>query len=484
MHSGTPAEGEGAAASEGQTAGGDEGARPPGPSGLPVLGNLRELARDRPTFLEATAREYGDVVRYRFGPTTEMYGLFHPDHIRRVLVAERDTYAKGAFFRSRMAFLGDSVLTSEGEKWREQRGVIEPIFHPDRMAGYVDDMATAAEELTDEWADGEVRDVYDDHIGLALDIVAGALFDVDISDAQDDIGGPLDTVMAHFRKKSRRPVDLPDWVPTPANLRYRRAKANLHDTVADIVEDLQEDGPNGRPGDDLQDGAFARLAAGFADEEGGSTHELRSQVTTLLIAGHETTAQAMTYACHLLATHPAVQERLVAEVRDVVGKGPVTAADLEDLAYTEQVVREAMRLYPPVPSFPRETVEPDVVGGYRIPAGATVWVSPWVVQRDERSWEAPERFDPGRWGDERGSDGGGEGDGECNNDRHPFSYVPFGGGPRRCLGDRFAMTEAKTVLATIYRDYHLEPVAGADLELAPAITLRPAGGLDLEVRAR
>ncbi len=200
--------------------------------------------------------------------------------------------------------------------------------------------------------------------------------------------------------------------------------------------------------------------------------ELHSQVTTILVAGHETTAQAMTYACHLLATNPGVADRLLAEVDAVLEDHTVTPADVSELAFTRRVIREAMRLYPPVPSFPRETVEADVVDGYRIPAGTTVWVSPWVVQRDERFWDEPEVFAPDRWADD-GVD-----------DRHPFAYFPFGGGPRRCLGDRFAMLEATVVLATLFRDHRLAPVPGRDLDLAPAITLRPAGGLHLEVRDR
>jgi cytochrome P450 len=455
---------------------------PPGPSGLPVIGNLRDIARERPWFLERTAAKYGDVVRYRFGPGREMYGLFHPDHVGRVLVDERENYCKGDFFNSRMAFLGDSVLTSEGEAWRDQRAVIEPIFHPDRIEAYVADMATYSERLADSWSDGEVRDVYDDYIGLALEIVAGALFDFDIRRAQDDIGGSLDQVMAHFRRKSRRPVDVPDWLPTLENLRYRRAVRTLDGAVSDIVRQLSGEGPGRGPqtdGEHAQSlerhgtgGAFARLVDGFDAACEPDNEELHSQVTTLLVAGHETTAQAMSYACYLLAHHPKVEDRLVAEIRSVLDGDEVTAAEVPRLEYTRQVIREAMRLYPPVPSFPRETVDADVVDGYHIPAGNTVWVSPWVVQRDERFWNAPEQFDPDRW-DDRGRD-----------DRHPFAYFPFGGGPRRCLGDRFAMTEASVVLATLLRDYSLEPVPGRDLDLAPAITLRPAGGLALEVRER
>ncbi|MFB6188553.1 MAG: cytochrome P450 [Halapricum sp.] len=434
---------------------------PPGPSGLPVIGNTRRLADDRLGFLTECAREYGDVVRIDFVGENALYALFHPDHVREVLVEHNDLYVKGDFFQDRLELLGDGLLNAEGEQWRRQRHEIEPAFHPDRIAGYAETMVAFTERLLDRSAVPETRNVHEDMMALTLEIVADALFAVDIRDDESEIGEALERVMEHARRQSGRPIEIPEWVPIRDNRQYRQARETLDGIVADIVEQR-------RRGDDAGDVVSMLLQA----ERPMDTETIRDQVLTLLLAGHETTAQALTFTAYLLATHPEIDRRLQTELDDVLDGDRPTVEDLDALPYLERVVRESMRLYPPVPGIVRQPTTDVEIGGYTIPEGETVVLSQWVVHRDQRSFDNPLAFDPDRW-ERRGRE-----------DRHPFAYFPFSGGPRRCVGDRFALLEARLVLARLLQDVRFETVPETSLDLAPSITLRPADGLDLRVVPR
>ena len=438
---------------------------PPGPDGLPFVGITREFAADRLGFVERIAREYGDVVRTPVAGGEDFYTLFHPDHVRHVLVENNGNYVKGEFFQRQLDFLGTGVLNAEGEAWRRQRHAVEPAFHPDRIDGYAEAMTGFTARLVEAWEDGEVRNVHEDVMGLTLEIVAKALFDVDIRESGDDVGRALEAVMAHGRRRSGRLVDVPDWVPTPGNVEYLRASRALDSVVDGIIEER-------RGTDDAGDVVSMLMRTETPDGTRLSDEAIRDEVMTLLLAGHETTAQALTYALHLLSHYPDVEERLVAELGDVLGGATPTPDDLDDLRYTEQVVRESMRLYPPVWGLLRESIDDDEIGGYRIPAGSTIGMYQWVTHRDARFFDDPLAFDPDRWTD------------DFRRDLHPFAYFPFSGGPRRCLGDRFAMAEARLVLATMLQDVHLEALRGEDLDLSPSITLRPADGLRMRVHER
>jgi len=439
--------------------------RPPGPSGLPLLGNTVQFARDRLGFVTRTAREYGDVVTLDLGGET-VYHVHHPDYVRHVLVENNENYVKGRFFQHQFDFLGSGLLTSEGERWRRQRHLLEPAFGPDRIEEYASMMTAYTERMLDSWADGRTRDVHEEMMRLTLEIVAKALFDVDIREKADEVGTALDAVMAHFRRATALPVSVPEWVPTPDNVGYLRALSALDAIVDEIIREHRES--------DEDAGDVVSVLLRTEDETGErlSDEAIRDQVLTLLLAGHETTAQTLTFTWHLLARHPQVEARLLEEFRAVLGGRPPRMADVTELSHTERVVKESLRLYPPVYGVVRETIAADQIGGYRIPPGTGVGMFQWVVHRDPRFYEDPNAFVPERW--TKGF--------QAN--RHPLAYFPFGGGPRRCIGERFALLEAQIVLATVAQQYHLELVSNPRLQLAPAITLRPKHGVEMVLHAR
>lgn len=438
---------------------------PPGPDGWPVIGKTRAFASDRLGFVTRMARVFGDVVRIPIAGRTDFYALYHPDHIRHVLVENNRNYHKGEFFQRQLGFLGTGVLNADGEAWRRQRHLVEPAFHPERIEAYADPMVAFTERLIESYDDGEVRNVHGDMMRLTLAIVAKALFDVDIREAEADIERALEAVMAHTRRRTSRLVDFPDWVPTPGNREYHRAAADLEAVVDDIID-------RRRGADDAGDVVSMLIDTEGEAGERLTDEQIRNEVMTLLLAGHETTAQALTYTLYLLAHHPGREERLLEELEAVLAGAPPTVEDVADLVYTERVVTESMRLYPPVWSIVREPIEDDRIGGYRIPAGETVAIYQWVTHRDSRFYDEPQRFHPDRWTD------------AFRQNLHPFAYIPFSAGPRRCLGDRFAKQEAVLVLATLLQAVGFEALSGEDLDLAPSITLRPADGVDLRVRTR
>ncbi|WP_058364946.1 cytochrome P450 [Haloparvum sedimenti] len=455
--------------------------RPPGPDGLPVLGNTFAFLDDPLAFWTRTAREHGPVAYYELG-TEPFFQLSDPDLVQQVLVHDNERYRKGELFMAALEPpLGNGLLTSEGSFWRRQRHAIQPAFAPDRLDAYADAMVDRATAETAGWSDGEVRNVHDDMMSLTVEVAAEALFGVDVTEFEDAVSDALGAVMDHVERRSRRPVDVPVWLPTPGNRRYRRALATLEE-VADAVVDRQlaaadsdgaTDGERPERTDEPADAGpgpnVVRLLR-ESDEADASREQLRDEVVTLLLAGHETTALTLTYACHQLGRHPEVAERLRAEVDDVLGDRDPTVADLAELDYTERVVKETMRLYPPVHELLREPTEDVTLGGYRIPAGSTVSFQQWVLHRDPAVYDAPTEFRPERWTE------------ELTDSMPAFSYFPFGGGPRRCVGDRFAMMEARLVLATLARDWTFDPLG--DLSFAPSITLRPDGPVEMRVERR
>ncbi|ELZ02448.1 cytochrome P450 [Natrialba asiatica] len=436
---------------------------PPGPDGLPLVGNQLAFLRHPYEFMTETAREYGDIA-YWEDPTGPVYQLNHPDYIEQVLVQNNQHYVKGARFQNVLGpATGNGILNSEGAVWRRNRHLIQPAFRPDRIEEYASMMTEFTEEKRETWNEGETRPFHEDMMEVTLKIVARALFGVDIDDDVETVGSALDEFMLATESLSH--MMLPPRVPTPSRRRIQRARESLDAVVYRMIEERRAN-PTDRD-------VISKLLE-VTDEDGTklSDEQIRDEVVTLLLAGHETTALSLTFTAYLLATNPAAEERLVDELDDVLGGETPTMADLDDLTYTEQVVEESMRLYPPVPGIVREPAKPDIIGGYEIEPGATVRMHQWVVHRDPRWYDDPLAFRPARWTD------------DLKQSLPKLAYFPFAAGPRRCIGDRFAMLEARLLLATIYQDYHLELVPGTELDLMATITARPKDEIPMTVRER
>jgi cytochrome P450 len=438
---------------------------PPGPRPHFLLGNLPEFANDVLGFFTSCAREYGDITYLNMAGRPGFF-LAHPDLIEEVFVAQNRNFIKHTFFWQHVrAIFGQGLLTSEGDFWRRQRRLAQPAFHRDRIAAYGDVMAIYTERMLDEWRPGETREVHDELMGLTLLIVAKVLFDTDLARDVRAVGAALDAAMHEIANRFRRPFRIPDAIPLPGNIRYRRAVRGLDDVVYRIVSDHRRRGGRG----DLLD-----LLMEARDDDGNAMtdEQLRDEAITLMLAGHETTALALSWTLYLLSSHPDAEERLAAELAEVLGDRPPTVADLPRLRFTEMVVSEGLRLYPPAYAFGREAVADCEIGGYPVPAGATVFVSPWVMHRDRSWFERPDEFIPERWA------------GDAAQRVPKFAYFPFGGGPRLCIGSRFAMMEAVLLLACIARRFRLRVDPSCRVVPFPSITLRPAHGLRMTLSGR
>ncbi len=437
--------------------------KPSGPDGLPLVGNQLALLREPYAFMTRTAREYGDIA-YWEEPTGPVYQLNHPEYIEQVLVQNNQHYIKGDHFQTMLGpVMGNGILNSEGAVWRRNRHLIQPAFSSNRIEGHAPMMIGFTEDLLETWSDGQTRLIHEDMMEVTLKIVARALFGVDIDDYVDTVGAAFDEFMLATETLSH--LVLPQQIPTPSRRRIQWARESLDSLVYQLIEE--------RRANPTDQDVISKLLE-VTDEEGNtlSDEQIRDEVVTLLFAGHETTALALTFAAYLLSTNPAVERALVEELDDVLGGETPTIADLDDLTYTEQVVKESMRLYPPVPGIVREPVKPDIIGGYEIQPGATVWMHQWVVHRDPLWYDDPLSFRPERWTD------------DLENDLPRLAYFPFAAGPRRCIGDRFAMLEARLTLATIYQNYHLELVPGTELDLRATITSRPKHEVPMTVHER
>ncbi|SFC45294.1 Cytochrome P450 [Halobiforma haloterrestris] len=440
--------------------------RPPGPDGLPLLGNQLAFLRDPYGFMTRTAREYGDIAHWE-DPTGPVYQLNHPDYIEQVLVQNNENYVKGERFQHILGpITGNGILNSEGAVWRRNRHQIQPAFRPDRIREYATMMTDFAMETLEDWEDGQTRLVHEDMMEVTLRIVARALFGADVDEHVDTVGAALGEFMAASENLAH--LVLPAGIPTPARRRIERAREDLDEVVYDLIEERKRN-PTER---DVISKLLEGDEGGDGPGTGMSVDQIRDEVVTLLLAGHETTALSLTLTFYLLAKNPRVERELVDELETVLDGDPPTMADLPELSYTEKVVKESMRLYPPVPGIVREPVKPDIIGGYEIPPGATVRMHQWVVHRDPRWYDDPLAFRPARW-----TDG-------MEADLPKLAYFPFAAGPRRCIGDRFAMLEARLLLATVYQRYHLELVPGTELNLRATITARPKDEIPMTVSER
>jgi len=373
-----------------------------------------------------------------------------------VLVRNNRNFIKSKGVRHSLGFLGDGLLISEGSFWRRQRRLAQPAFHRERIDAYSRVMVECAEHQISGWKSGEIRDVHEDMARLALDIVAKTLFGALLTVEFEEVGAALKTIAQRFTGRGGVLFHIPERIPTPANLRFRRAVQSLDGIIYRIVEERRASGE--------RNGDLLSMLLEVRDEETGegmSNRQLRDEVMTIFLAGHETTANALSWTWYLLAEHPEAEARLLEELSEVLSGRAPTVGDLPRLRYTDMVVKESMRLYPPAWAFGRETVGDCEIGGYHVPAGTQLIMSQWVTHRDPRYYERAEEFRPERWAD---------GSTEM---LPPYAYFPFGGGPRLCIGRSFARMEAVLLLTTIARKFRLRLAQDRPVKPQPSITLRP-----------
>lgn len=449
-----------------------EHGRPPGPKGLPLVGSLFDARDDPLGFMMNLVRSYGDIAYYRIGPYTG-YLVTHPDDVQHVLQSNHRNYSKENYNYERLkSVLGEGLITSNGDHWRRERRLIQPVFHREYIAHVGSTTTEATLDLLKRW-DGRAEpdqpmDVAAEMMHLTLRIVGKALFGIDISADTTTVGRAFTTLNEDISYRFRTVFVPPLWVPTPRNRAFKKARAELDRVVYEMIAQRRQRA-SGR-GEDLLD-----LLLTARDEASGqhmTDRQLRDEMVTLLLAGHETTAMLLTWTWYLLSKNPATARTLGDELDQVLGGRVPTAEDLSELTYTKMVIQESLRLYPPVWIISRTAIEDDEIGGYTIPADSVVTLSSYATHRHTDFWENPEGFDPERFSPER------------REGRHRYAYVPFGGGPRYCIGRNFAMMEAQLILATIAQRFALDVVPGHAVEPDPLVTLRPQDGLKMTLRSR
>ncbi|HYL63192.1 MAG TPA: cytochrome P450 [Candidatus Methylomirabilis sp.] len=438
---------------------------PPGPSvgwnrwSLGPLNNADPLG-----YFSSVVREYGDIAGLRI-LSYRVYLINHPDYIEDVLVNHPRKFIKGRVLQANKRVFGKGLLTSEGDFWLRQRRLAQPAFHRARIAGYAATMVEYTERLLHEWQDREERDIHKEMMRLTLQIVGKTLFDADVEHDTQDVGKSMELLLklgANFR----RTIFVPQWLPTPANLRIERAIRQIEKVLYRIIAERRA---SGRDAGDL-----LSMLLEAQDEDGSrmTDKQLRDEAITLFLAGHETTANAMSWTWWLLAKNPQAEARLHAELRDVLGGCPPSLEDLPRLVYTNHVITESMRLYPPAWGVARTCIEDHEIAGYPIPRGSGVSFSQWTVHRDPRWYDAPEEFRPERW------------EGDLLKRLPRFAYFPFGGGPRQCIGNAFAAMEAALILATVAQRFRFQLVEGRPVVPLASITLRPRYGIPVRVVSR
>jgi cytochrome P450 len=437
--------------------------RAPGPRGAPIIGSAAVFGKDPRLALMAWAREYGPIVRFNLGPMV-VHSVSHPEGVKHVLQTNNNNYGKAP----RMGFLSDllgmSLLTLEQDEWRRRRRLAQPAFHRERLEELGQMMAAEAMRLTERLSahadTGQPFDLSAEMMRVALRMAGEALFGVDLSSSADQIGRSLPVVLDHIMGRMNSILPLPLWVPTPGNRRFHSERRRLDAIVNGLLQGW-------RSGRVTPAGLMAMLMEARDEDTGErlTDEELRDEAMTLIFAGHETTANALTWTWWLLAQQPTAARRLRDEVTSVLGDRAPGVQDLPKLVYTQNAVKEAMRLMPPAWAIGRMPLADDEIDGYHIPAGSMMLLPTCVTHRDPAHWEDPEAFDPDRFGAERSAS------------RHKMAYYPFSAGPRVCIGNNFSLMESTFVVAAVAQRFRLALDSSRPLVIEPSLTLRPKNGL-------
>ena len=444
----------------------------PGPKETFMLGNLPALVRKGLLRLfEDAWRESGDLFSLKMGPKRQ-YVITRPDHVKHMLATNKQKYPKGSGYKIvRESMIGVGLLTSDGEFWQRQRRLMQPLFTAKAVTQFAGQMTGTTEEMLTRWKTyaerGEPLDISVEMMRLALSIIGKTMVSLDTGDETLELGRAFRTMMEYLAHSSSGLPVMPKFVPTPRNRRSHAAAHTLDTYIFQLIQERRTQ--QERPPDLLTKLLEVR------DEETGegmTDQQIRNEVLTIFLAGHDTTAAVLTWVWYLLATHPEIESKLHEELAEVLGGRTPTSDDLSRLTYPRMIFEEALRLYPPGWIFPREAAEEDEIDGYRVPAGTLMLACPYLTHRQPTFWENPEQFEPERFTSERSAQ------------RPPYTYYPFGAGPHTCLGIHFALLEGQLILATVAQRYRLRLIPDFSVEVRSMGMLRPRHGLPMILHAR
>ena len=449
----------------------DRSQLPPGPPELPFIGQTLRYLRDPIRFMQEAAT-YGDLVTMSVKPALLLL-VNHPDLIRDIVVTHHQLVGRGPNADVLKYAMGNGLVTASAADHLWQRRLMQPQFHRNRIEGYGAVMQDYADHHQRAWADGQRVDMAGETGALTLRIVVKTLFGIELPDDVRRIGEAFVLINNYLVSRVNQPPRLRKFLhrmPVPYTLRFKRARARLDRIIYEVIEQRRE---SPAQSDDL---LSLLLQTQFEGDDGRplsmTDQQVRDQTITLFAAGHETTAVCLTWTWYLLASHPELQARFHAELDDVIGDRPPNLADLPNLTFTDQVLAESLRLYPPIWFWSRMAFQPFELGGYDIPPGALLAAPQLIVQRDARWFDEPLEFRPDRWTT------------EFRENLPRFAYYPFGGGPRQCIGEGFAMMEAKLILATLGQRWRVHHDPRHKIEMLPLISLRPKGGMPMHLERR
>ena len=435
-----------------------------------TLRTLLMIRRDRLSFLQKLKRDYGDVVRFNIG-TQAVWLLTDPEHIRDVLVVNQKKFIKGRGIQMMKQLLGEGLLTSEGETHLRQRRLVQPAFHRQRVATYATTMTDYARKMREAWANVPAHqpiEMSQEMMRLTLAIAGKTLFDAEVEEDASEVGQALTEMMKLAERIPNPLASILARLPLPSNRRFDKARQMLDDVIYGIIRE--------RRASKVDRGDFLSMLLMAQDEEGGTggmtDQQVRDEALTIFLAGHETTATGLTWTWYLLSQNPEAEAKLHAEIDAVLEGRLPTFEDLPKLRYAEMVFAESMRLYPPVWIIGRRALTDHEIDGHQIKAGDLILLNQYLVHHDERWFPTPDKFDPERWTP------------ELKEARPKFSYFPFGGGTRTCIGEAFAWMEAALVIATLAQQWKPRLAAGHPVEMQPLITLRPKHGMKMTLEKR
>lgn len=445
-------------------------ARVPGPQGYPVVGALPKVMKDPLQFLSSMVREYGDVVHLGGFGSQRFYFVSHPRDIEHVWKTHSRNYVRGSNFQMLKPLGGNGLFLNEGEPWKTQRRLLQPAFHVHRLMGMVDTINASTSAMLERWrrdlVPGMPFDLEHEMMDLLIEISAKTLFGTEVAGDADTVHHGITTAFSILHRKVLSPMPLPWWVPVPENRRFLKAIASLDEVVYRIIEERRRSGVEGND-------VLSTLLS-VRDEDGNPMpdRQIRDEVVTMLVAGHESTGTSLAWTLYLLSRYPSVMRQVEEELNEVLGGRTPGFQDLPNLKYLAMVLKEGLRLYPPFWMLTRTPLQDDELSGHRIPAGSILMFSSYVTHRRPEFWPNPEAFDPERFLPE-----------ECEG-RPPFAYFPLGGGPRVCIGSRLAEMQSLLVLGAVLQRYGLHALPGKRVEPAAMLSLRPKGGLWMTMHER